>query len=445
MTYIAHTDADRQHMLATIGVADLEQMWQQALGTEPAADLSAFPEGRSELEVTQYLRRLAAQNATDLVCFTGSGFYDHFIPAVVDEISSRAEFYTAYTPYQPEASQGTLQSIYEFQSIICRLTDMEVANASMYDGGTALFEAMMMALRLSRRRRVVLAGSVSPIYREMIACYCRNLDVELEVVPAQLIDSLSELTAQLTTQTACILVQYPNGFGTVQDWQELVDAAHRQGVLTICSCYPLALAVLKTPGQMGFDIVTGEAQSLGQPLNFGGPYLGFLATRQKFVRQMPGRICGRTLDADGNSGYVLTLQTREQHIRRERATSNICTNQNLCALRAVVYASTIGKHGMVHLAQLCAAKAVFARDLLAQIPGVEPLTATFFNEFVVQLPTDAAEVVGRMIDRGYAAGFPLGRYYPERKNQLLIAVTEKRSREEIRGLAVALEAVLAEI
>ncbi|MBT3376218.1 MAG: aminomethyl-transferring glycine dehydrogenase subunit GcvPA [Lentisphaerae bacterium] len=444
MPYIPLTDAEKADMLSCIGVQNMPELWRQILGPEPVPSLTGLPNGRSEFEVSRYLSDLAAMNATDLVCFVGSGFYDHLIPAAVDDVTGRTEFYTAYTPYQPEASQGTLQAIYEYQSAICRLTGMEVANASLYDGGTALFEAVMMAVRMTRRRRAVLLGSVSPIHREMLRCYCTNLDVDLVVTPAETVFSAPDLCACLSPDTACVIAQYPNVFGVVEDYRQVIEMAKEAGAVSICSAYPIALALLKPPGELGFDIATGEGQSLGIPLSFGGPYLGYMATWLKNVRKMPGRICGRTVDREGRDGYVLTLQTREQHIRRERATSNICTNQGLCALRAMAYLTFVGRQGLVDVARLSAAKAVYARQQLLQIPGIEADEKPFFNEFVLRLPVDAAEVVGRMIERGFAAGFPMGRYFPERRNELLVAVTEKRTREEVRGLAVALEAVLAE-
>ncbi len=442
MPYVPLTVAEKEQMLAAIGVPNMAELWQQAVGVEELHDFSALPHGRSEFEVTRYLSELAAQNATDLVCFVGSGFYDHFIPAVVSEAAGRAEFYTSYTPYQPEASQGTLQAIFEYQSAVCRLTGMEVANASLYDGGTALFEAMMMAVRITRRRRVLVLGAVSPIYGEMLRCYCSNLDVELVTSPPTVVADVDQLAPLLNDDTACVVAQYPNVFGAVQDWSPIVRLARERGALSICSVYPIAMAMLRTPGELGFDVVTGEGQSLGLPLAFGGPYLGFMATWKRHVRKMPGRICGRTTDTDGRTGFVLTLQTREQHIRRERATSNICTNQGLCALRALAYLTFVGKQGLVDVARLCAAKAVFTRQLLLDIDGVDGVDYPFFNEFVIRLPVDAAEAVGRMVERGFAAGFPLGRYYRNRRRELLVAVTEKRTREEIKKLAAALEAVL---
>ncbi len=447
MPYIANTDSDRTQMFETIGVDDMDHLWRDAGVTGDKPELSGIPEGRSEYEVTRYLAGLAKRNASDLVVFLGSGFYDHFIPSAVAEITGRNEFYTSYTPYQPEASQGTLQAMYEYQSSICRLTAMEVSNASLYDGGTALFEAMMMGIRITRRRKTILAGTVSPIYKEMIKCYTSNLDIELVISnsPTDGTETdIDELKSMLDDDTACVLVQYPNVFGTIDQWQDFNEYAHDRKIITVCSTYPIALSLLEPPGSLDFDIVTGEGQCLGINLSFGGPYLGFMATRSKYMRKMPGRIVGRTVDNQGRPGYVLTIQTREQHIRRAAATSNICTNQGLCALAAVTYLSCIGKNGFVELGELCAAKACYAREQLLQIPGVADVNqSAFFNEFVVRLSADAAEVAGLMIEKGFAAGFPLGRYFPERKNDLLIAVTEKRTREEIRAFAVALEAVLS--
>jgi glycine cleavage system P protein (glycine dehydrogenase) subunit 1 len=444
MPYIANTDEDRQIMLETIGCTDFDEMWRKSDIHFPDCNLLEIAEGKSEFEVVKYLHELAGKNAVDLVSFLGAGYYDHLIPAAVDAITGRSEFYTAYTPYQPEASQGTLQTIYEYQSMICRLTGMPISNASMYDGGTALFEAMMMSCRITRRRQVVISEAVSPIFRTMIESYSSNLDIELIVVPAGIDDSnQQELIKAVSKDTACVVVQYPNAFGTIEAWQDFNQQVHTHKALSVCSCYPIALSLLTTPGEMDFDIVTGEGQSMGIPLNFGGPYLGFMAVTKKHVRKMPGRICGKTIDLDGKEGYVLTLQAREQHIRRAGAMSNICSNENLCALSALVYLTCLGKQGLIEVAELCASKAVFARNELLKIAGVEAVGGeAFFNEFIIKLPGDASEIVGRMIDKGFAPGFPLGRYYPDRKDQLLVAVTEKRTREEIKALANALEALL---
>lgn len=444
MPYIANTDDDRQRILETIGCSSIEDLWKKAGITQPAPELKNFPEGRSEFEVMRYLQGLASLNSAHLVNFLGCGYYDHFIPAVVSEVTGRSEFYTAYTPYQPEASQGTLQAIYEYQSAICRLTGMDVANASLYDGGTALFEAMMMAVRITRRRQVVISGAVSPIFRKMIHCYCINLDVDLvEVEPGVADSNQKALLEAVSDQTACVIVQYPNVFGTVEEWTDVVEQIHAKKALAVCSAYPIAMAMIKSPGELGFDIVTGEGQSLGIPLSFGGPYLGYMAVKQKYMRKMPGRICGKTVDQDGKEGFVLTLQAREQHIRRAGAMSNICSNENLCALTALVYLTAIGKQGLQDVAKICAAKACFGFEMITDIEGVEPVSDDpYFNEFVVRLPGDASDIVAKMIDKGYAAGFPLGRYYPDRNDQLLISFTEKRTREEIKAFANALEAVL---
>lgn len=444
MPYIANTEQDQREMLREIGCGSFDEMWRKVGVDRPAPDFK-LASGQSEFEVTSALRQLAARNAYSLVNFLGAGYYDHLIPAAVGEITGRTEFYTAYTPYQPEASQGTLQAIYEYQSMICRLTAMPVANASLYDGGTALFEAMMLAIRVTGKRRAVISEAVSPIFRRMIRCYGSNLDVEIVEVPAGADDSVpGRLLEAVTDDTACVLVQYPNFFGTLEDFSAFTAAVHARKALAVCSTYPIALALVSPPGEMGFDIVTGEGQSLGIPLSFGGPYLGFMAVTEKLMRKMPGRVVGRTADGQGREGFVLTLQTREQHIRRENAMSNICSNENLCALSALVYLACVGRQGLLDVASRSAANAVFARKELLKIAGVEAVGGSaFFNEFIISLPGDAAEIVGRLIDRGYAAGFPLGRYYPERQNQLLVAVTEKRTREEIKHLAAALEGVLS--
>ena len=444
MPYIANTQEDQQEMFEAIACTDFADMWRKSQVTVPEPSLDAIPEGMSEFEVISKLRKLAAKNATELHTFLGAGYYDHIIPAAVGEITGRSEFYTAYTPYQPEASQGTLQAIYEYQSMICRLTGMPVSNASLYDGGTALFEAMMLAIRATRRRQVVVSEAVSPIFREILHAYSSNLNIELIQIPAGVDDSSQEaLLNAVSERTACVIVQYPNFFGTIEAWAEFNEKVHEKKALAVCSTYPISLALLTPPGELGFDIVTAEGQSLGNSLNFGGPYLGIMAVTTKLMRKMPGRVCGRTVDSEGKDGFVLTLQTREQHIRRESAMSNICSNESLCALTALVYMSCIGKQGLIEVAELCASKANYARELLLAIDSVEAVGGeAFFNEFVIQLPCDAAEVVGKLIDKGFAAGFPLGRYYPDRKNQLLVAVTEKRTKEEIKSLATALEAVL---
>ena len=444
MSYVPHTDAERREMLAAIGVESIEKLFS-VIPAKLRAKKFDLPAGLSEFAVRKKVQALAEKNATGLVCFVGGGFYDHFIPAAVDALAGRSEFYTAYTPYQPEMSQGVLQAMYEYQSAICRLTGMEAANASMYDGGTALYEAIMMAMRINGRNRVIVDACVNPIYRKMLDCYTTNLSIEMVTVPQ--INGRTDRAAferEINDKTSAIVLQNPNFFGVCEDYSDLVEAAHTAGAVAIASAYPISLGILKTPGAMGFDIVTGEGQSLGIPLSFGGPYLGFMATMKQHVRKMPGRIIGQTKDKCGRRGFVMTLQAREQHIRREKATSNICSNEALCAVRAVIYLSLVGKQGLKSLAETCAAKTQYARERLTQIGGVSLLNdEPTFNEFALRLPAkNGAEIISRLIEKGIAAGFPLGRHYRELDDCILVAITEKRTKAEIGLLAESLEAVL---
>jgi glycine dehydrogenase subunit 1 len=443
MPFVSNTAAQQRYMLDRMGLS-MEDLFSDI----PKALRSAPPDlgpGLSEQQIRARLAALAEKDSIGLTCFLGGGFYDHFIPAAIYAILSRSEFYTAYTPYQPEVSQGTLQAIYEYQSQICRLTEMEVSNASLYDGGTALYEAMMMALRITGRNKILLDDSVNPIYRVMIHSYTRNLSIDLEETHSVggLVDR-GQIRSRLDGETAAIIVQNPNFFGCLEDFTDLAELAHSQGVLLIVSCYPISLGIVKTPGAMAADIVTGEGQSLGMPMSFGGPYLGFMSSRKEHVRKMPGRIVGQTTDRQGRRAFVLTLQAREQHIRRDKATSNICSNEALCALAAHVYLSLMGKKGLQETAQLCADKASYAYKRLTAIDGVRPHfnTRWFFNEFVLDLPRDAADVIAQLIEKGFAAGFPLSRYYQGMEKSILICVTEKRTKQEIGMLAEALESVL---
>ncbi len=443
MPFISNTDEQRREMLAEIGLT-MEGLFGD-IPPELMCESFNLRAGLTEQQVRNELADLAAKNHIDLTLFLGGGFYDHFIPAAVYSIVSRSEFYTAYTPYQPELSQGTLQAVYEYQSAICRLTGMEVANASLYDGGTAIYEAMMTALRITRRNKIVIDDSVNPIYRVMIKSYTQNLSIDLEQTHCTngLVDR-KRILEKLDDQTAAVIVQNPNFFGCIDDFTDLAEAAHKKGALLIVSCYPISLGILKAPGAMGADIVTGEGQSLGMPMSFGGPYLGFMATRMKCVRKMPGRIVGQTTDRKGRRSFVMTLQAREQHIRREKATSNICSNEALCALTALVYLSLLGKEGLRETAQLCADKASYAYQRLTAIPGVRPhfRAKWFFNEFVLDLPCEAADVIAKLIEKGFAAGFPLSRYYEQMENSILVCVTEKRTKQQIGMFAEALESVL---
>jgi len=445
MSYIANTESQRREMLSMCGVRSVEDLFAD-IPQHLRPKSFSLPQGKSELEAMAYFEKLAGQNYAHLTCFVGGGFYDHFIPAAVDALASRSEFYTAYTPYQPELSQGTLQAIYEYQTDICRLSGLDVSNASLYDGGTALYEACQMAIHATGRRKVIMDGGINPIYRKMIRSYTANLSIEFVETPVTHGQSdRKRLFDALDDRTAAVLLQNPNFFGVIDDHSDIVKKAHELGIIAVQSVYPVALALLKTPAEQGFDIATGEGQSLGIPLSFGGPYLGFMAAKKALVRKMPGRIVARTVDASGRQGFVLSLQAREQHIRREKATSNICSNEALCALRAHIHLSLLGKEGLKSVAQLCFDKAHYAKERIKAIPCVKVMESSpTFNEFTVKLPIDAGECVGRMVELGFAAGFPLGRYYPGMENYLLVAVTEKRTKYEIGRLAEALEAVVCQ-
>lgn len=441
--YIANTERDIKEMLNVIGAPSIEALFD-VIKKEQRPRSFDLPQGRSEFEVTAHLKGLADKNAKDLLCFIGAGFYDHEIPSVVDHLSSRSEFYTAYTPYQPECSQGTLQAIYEYQSAICRLTGMEIANASLYDGGTALYEAMMMARRATGRNRILVDNAVSPIYRTMLYSYTKNLEIEFVDVPVvHGRTDRSGIKEHLNDKVACVILQNPNFFGAIDDHADIVADAHNQGALAIASVYPISLGMLKAPAECGFDIATGEGQSLGLPLSFGGPYLGFMAAKKDLARKMPGRIVGQTVDANGKRGFVLTLQAREQHIRREKATSNICSNEALCALRACIYLSCLGKEGLAELAALNYRNAEYLKNLLSKIKGVKvKRSSPTFNEFTIVLPKDPHTVIAAMLKRGIAAGFPLGRYYKNMDCYMTVAVTEKHKEKNLTHYAKTLESVL---
>ncbi len=442
--YITNTEFEVQQMLDTIGVKSIDELFADI---KPQHHPRSFnlPLGMSEYEVLRRLTGLSLRNNVYLTPFIGGGYYDHYVPSAVGMLIGRGEFYTAYTPYQPECAQGTLQALFEFQSHMCALTGMEVSNASLYDGGTALYEAMMMAIRITGKDKIVMDGGVSPIYRKIIKTYTHHLHYQFEEIPVvHGQSSRPEVNKHLDKNTAAVILQNPNFFGAMDDFTDIIEKAHAVGALAIVSVYPISLGVLKTPADMGADIVTGEGQSLGLPLNFGGPYLGFMCAKKQYVRKMPGRIVGQTKDAQGRRCFVNTLQAREQHIRREKATSNICTNVSLCALQATIFLSLIGKGGLKEMAQLNLDKAEYAKQCLAKVKGVEvKRSSPTFNEFTLHLPKDASEVVERMIEKGFAAGFPLGRYYKGMEKYLLVAVTEKRTKEEIDRYVGALQEVLA--
>ena len=430
-------------MLKDIGVKDIDALFADIKPEHKPRSFDLL-HGLSEYEVMRRVTALSLKNNVYVTPFIGGGYYDHYIPTAVPALTSRGEFYTAYTPYQPECAQGTLQALFEYQSSICALTGMEVSNASLYDGGTALYEAMMMAIRITGRHKVVIDGGVSPIYRKILKTYTHHLSYKFEETPiVHGQSSREEIYKRLDKDTSVVILQNPNFFGAIDDLTDIIRKAHEVGALAIVSVYPISLGLLKTPADMDADIVTGEGQSLGLPLNFGGPYLGFITARKKYIRKMPGRIVGETVDSKGQRCFVNTLQAREQHIRREKATSNICTNVSLCALQAAIFMAVVGKQGLKEMAQLNLDKAEYAKQVLAKIKGVEvKRSAPTFNEFTVHFPKDASLVVAAMMKKGFAAGFPLGRYYPGMERYLLVAVTEKRTKEEIDRYAKELEVTL---
>ena len=441
--YCPHTPEEIQEMLSAIGVASVEELFAP-IPAELRAKTFNIPPGLSEFETYDKMKSIAAENSGGMLAFVGGGFYDHIIPAAVDHLSGRAEFYTAYTPYQPECSQGTLQALFEYQTAICRLTGMDVSNASLYDGGTACAEAAMMALRVTGRNKIIIDGCVNPFSRQVLKTYLYNLDVEVvEIAPLDGMLNRGELAGMLDESVAAVLVQNPNFFGCIDDFSVLAQQIHAVDALLIASVYPISLGLLATPGEMGADITVGDGQSLGNPLSFGGPSFGFIAAKKTYIRNMPGRIIGETVDKQGRRGFVLTLQAREQHIKRHKATSNICSNQGLCALRGLIFLSSVGRQGLVDLARLNRDKAEYAKSQLVGIPGVTVLqSAVTFNEFTVFLPKSADAVVAELLTKDIVAGVPLGQYYQGSDNCLVVTVTEKRSKKEIDRLVRELREVV---
>ena len=445
--YIANTDADRRAMLKAVGARSLDDLFADIPKAQRDPPMH-LPLPLSEPELLTELSTLAARNraAGRMACFLGGGAYHHFIPSVVGQILSRGEFLTSYTPYQPEVSQGTLQTAFEFQSLVGELLGMEVANAGMYDGASALAEACLMAAAITGRRRIAVLKTVHPHYEAVVRTYAAGRGLAVEQVKAE--------RPRVTEEHACLVVQQPNFFGYLEDVETLGQAAHAAGALYVAVAEPVSLGLLRPPGEYGADIAVGEGQPLGIPLSFGGPYLGLFACRQEYVRQMPGRIVGRTRDAEGRTGYVLTLQTREQHIRRERATSNICTSEQLVALAATVYLCTMGKQGLRRVAELCYHKAHYAAERIAGLPGYSlPLEGAFFNEFVVGCPRPVAELNQALLEQGILGGLDVSpgtgtglkpglrglREPPE--HAMLVCVTEMNTREEIDRLVEGLGSV----
>lgn len=437
--YSPHTAADRAEMLRAIGVASLEDLLAQ-VPAELRPWAGAWPPALTEPELMAHARGLAAKNRA-LACFAGAGAQDHFIPAAVKALVRRGEFLSAYTPYQAEASQGTLQAIYEFQGSVCALYGMDVANASLYDGATALAEAVAAAARITGRKKVLVPEVLHPEWRDVLRTYFRAKgEPQLVTVPcpAGRLEP-AEVAKQLDDQVAALVIATPNYFGLLEDSAKLAELAHAKGALAIAAADPVSLGVLEAPGVWGADIAVGEGQGLGNALNFGGPYLGLFACKKAHLRQVPGRICGLTTDADGKRGFVLTLQAREQHIRRERAASNICSNEALCALAATIHLALLGPNGLREVAELCVDKAHRLAEKAAAVPGFRlRFDGPFFNEFILECPGPAERVRNRLLREGILAGVPLGRLFKPLKNCLLVCATEQRTEEELDRFVAAL-------
>lgn len=436
--YIGNTTDDRQQMLNEIGYKDIDSLFRAVPDSVRLKEKLKIPEALSEMELIKKIKSLSDKNfnSDEYVCFMGAGAYDHYIPSAIDQLIMRQEFYTAYTPYQPEISQGTLQAIFEYQTMISELTGLPVANASMYDGATALAEASAMSCEATRRKEVLVASSVHPESRRTLNTYAkfRNITVkEISYENGQI--SLEELNTKINDNTAAVIMQNPNFFGIIEDVEKIAEITHKNKSLLVLSADPISLSILKSPGEMGADIAVGEGQPLGNSLNFGGPYLGFMAVAEKLMRKMPGRIVGQTTDKEGRRGFVLTLQTREQHIRREKATSNICSNQALNALQATMYLTFMGKEGLKKVAKLCLNKSHYAYSELIKTNKFKPLfTSPFFKEFAVISDKPVSDLNEKLLKSNIIGGYNIEIDYPELRNAYLLSVTEKRTKEEIDAL-----------
>jgi glycine dehydrogenase subunit 1 len=445
MSYIPNTDADRAEMLFAIGLESLDDLFTPIPKHLQYNQELNIPSRMDQITLAKHLGRLAAKNvhAEAYPCFLGAGIYDHYVPPTVAAITGRSEFYTSYTPYQPEVSQGMLQSIFEFQTLLCQLLAMDVANASMYDGATALAEAAIMAAELTGRKRVTVLNSVHPSYRQVLETYLRHVGIGIDLVADT--DGLGGFS--VSDETAAVIVQHPSFFGTLEDMEKLGEAAHVKGALLVACVDPLSLGLLTPPGEYDADIVVGEGQSLGCPMGYGGPLLGFFACKTKFMRRLPGRIVGQTTDGDGKRAFVMTLRTREQDIRRERATSNICTNEALYALAATVYLATMGRKGLTQVAELCIQKSHYAASEIAKLPECSLAfpNQPFFKEFAVKTPIDPTKINETLLEQGIIGGLPLNDLYPELGNAMLLCVTEQRTKEEIDALVSALGSLTNEL
>jgi len=446
MRYLPLSDTDRSEMLARIGVKTVDDLFADVPKNLLLKEPVDLPRRKGEMDVERILSRMSAKNvpASSVPFFVGAGAYKHHVPATVDHLIQRSEFLTSYTPYQPEIAQGTLQYLFEFQTQVAALTGMEVANASMYDGSTGTGEAVLMAHRVTKRRKAVLSGGLHPHYAEVVRTLS-DMASDSVVTMKPDVSGAEDILSQIDDSVSCVVVQSPDVFGNVRDLKPIAEKAHQHGALLIAVFTEVvSLGLVASPGSQGADIVVGEGQSIGNALNFGGPYVGLFATQSKFIRQMPGRLCGETVDADGNRGFVLTLSTREQHIRRDKATSNICTNSGLCALAFTIHMTLLGETGLKRLARVNHANAIKLADLLAGVKGVEVLNKTFFNEFTVRLSKPAAETVERLAEKGVLAGVPVSRLLPDAglDDLLLVASTEVNTDDDRAALCAALKEVL---
>jgi glycine dehydrogenase subunit 1 len=439
MPYTPHTDEQVKQMLDVIGVQNESDLFSSVPKELQISGID-LPEGLDEFTTFEKFKSIAAKNVTNKTIFMGGGYYDHIVPSAVDALSGRSEFYTSYTPYQAEASQGTLQALYEYQSMICELSGMDVSNASMYDGASALAESALMAVRISRRNKILIDGGINPTYIKVVQTYLAFRDIEFEVIDIYDFKANKEAVLnKIDDSVAGYLFQNPNFFGTIDDFTQITDKLHEHKALAVVSAYPISLGMLKDPASMGADIFCADGQCLGNYLNFGGPSFGMIATKQKYIRDLPGRIIGRTIDQNGHELFVLTMQAREQHIRRHRATSNICSNQNLVALRSTFFMSMLGEDGLQEMASLCFNKASYLKEELAKIDGIEVLNQEdSFNEFVISTPLKSDELLDKLRDKGFYAGINLANMNSKFIKEILVTVTEKRTKEQMDALVRAI-------
>ncbi|XOB62197.1 aminomethyl-transferring glycine dehydrogenase subunit GcvPA [Campylobacterota bacterium DY0563] len=443
MPYTPHTQTEIKQMLETIGLEDEHQLFD-SVPSNLRIDSLDIEDGLDEFTTFEKFKTLASKNVTDKTIFLGGGYYDHIVPSAVDALSGRAEFYTAYTPYQAEASQGTLQVLYEYQSLVCKLTGMDVSNASMYDGATALAEAALMAVRISKRNKILVDGGVNPTYIKVVQTYLKFRDIEVEIIPLDGDHSdYEKIESKIDDSVGGFLFQNPNFLGSINSYENIIEKLHKNKAIAVMSAYAVSLGVLKDPASMGVDIVTADGQCLGNYLSFGGPSFGLVATKEEYIRDLPGRIIGKTLDKDGKEIFVLTMQAREQHIRRHRATSNICSNQNLLALRSTIFLSLLGKEGFEELASTCHSKSEYLKNELSKLKDVEIFNSgETFNEFVIKTPCDATDLLEEMSKKGFYAGINLGNLFEGFENSILVTVTEKRTKEQMDMFVEALAQTL---